>query len=328
MIFTDHLRAESEAIFGSAARYSTDGLSDQDILIVDNDPVILRRRSQALKSHGWSVAAYSWSRLATLARIKGLFVQHLKLEALILRDTDARLRCLLDRFEPAADYAQEALETCEVIARSTSGIQTAEECLWAMDVLAVTVRNLGILKLASTGRFIFDFPTVIREAFLDRNLSDEDVEVLLKLRDAKFLYRTGLPNYHVSCEDFERTCSVVGKAAGSHYSDFFARQPFTYPNAAPNYLNQRLLERDLLVSRPAYRVDPHEFKTILHRVRSKLICPRDYAWQIAKRISPLWNDSEWLANNSEIYEYPVMMGGPPFVRALSDQTRSYPAAVK
>ena len=194
MIFTGHPRAESEAIFGSAARYSTDGLSDRDILIVGNDPAVLRRRSQLLKSHGWSVAAYSWSRLATLARIKGLFVQHLKLEALIIRDKNDRLRCLLDRFESAVDYSQEASETCEVIARSTSGIQTAEERFWAMDVLALTVRNLGILKLASTGRYNFDYHTVVREAFYDRGLSDEDVEVLLKLRDAKFLYRAGLPN--------------------------------------------------------------------------------------------------------------------------------------
>jgi CheY-like chemotaxis protein len=313
MIFADHLRAESEAVFGSAARYNTDGLSDQDILIVDNDPVVLRRRSQVLKSNGWSVAAYSWSRLASLVRIRGLFVQHLKLEALILQDVDDRLKNLLDRFEPAHDYSQESEETCEIIACSTSGVQTTEERAWAMDVLAVTVRNLGILKLASTGRYNFDYHTVVRDAFLDRGLSDEDVEALLKLRDAKFLYRAGLPNHYVSWEQFEATCSAVGKAAGSHYSDFSTRLPFTYPDAAPNYLNQRLLERDLLVSRPAYRVDPQEFETVCRRVRKKLISPRDYAWQIAKRTSSLWRDSEWLAGNSEIYECPATMGDPPLV---------------
>lgn len=313
MICTDHLRAESEAVFGSAARYSTDGMSDRDILIVDNDHAVLRHRSQVLKSYGWSVAAYSWSRLATLVRIKGLFVQHLKLESLILRDSDDRLRSLLDRFEPAHDYSREALEACEIIGRSTSGIQTAEERSWAMDVLAVTVRNLGILKLASTGRYNFDYHTVVRDAFLDRGLADEDVEVLLKLRDAKFLYRAGLSSHHVSWEEFERTCSVVGKAAGAHYSDFSTRLPFTYPDAAPNYLSQRLLERDLLVSRPGYRVDLHEFESICRRVRKKLMSPRDYAWQIVVRTSPLWYDSEWLASNSEIYECPVMLGGSPLV---------------
>lgn len=317
MIFNDHLHAESEALFGSVARNNTDGLSDRDILIVDKDPLVLRRRSQVLKSYGWSVAAYNWSRLAALARIKGLFVQHLKLESLILQDAHGRLRDLLDRFEPAHDYSQQALETCALIATSTSGIQTAEERSWAMDVLAVTVRNLGILKLANTGRYIFDYHTIVRNAFLDRDISDEDVEVLLRLRDAKFLYRFGPLSHHVSWQDFERTCSVVGKVAGAHYSDFSTRLPFTYPDAAPSYLNQRLLERDLLISQPAYRVDRHEFETVRCRVRRKLISPRDYAWQITKRTSPLWHDSEWLARNSEIYERSEIIAGPPSLERSS-----------
>lgn len=80
------LRAEAEAIFGSAARGDADAISDRDILIVDDDCDVLRKRSVILKNDGFSVASYTFRKLQALAQHGALFLQHLKLEAVIISD--------------------------------------------------------------------------------------------------------------------------------------------------------------------------------------------------------------------------------------------------
>lgn len=52
-------RADAEAIYGSSSRGDSDALSDRDILVVDSDINVLRRRRQLLEQGGWSVATYT-----------------------------------------------------------------------------------------------------------------------------------------------------------------------------------------------------------------------------------------------------------------------------
>ena len=160
IIFKDE-SAASEAIFGSAARGNLDHLSDRDYLIVDDNPYIRSRRKASLERQGWSVASYSWPRLRALINKGALFIQHLKQEALIVCDIDDRLKHEFSLFAPKTSYSGEIRETTSLISAATSKIETTIERAWASDVLAVAVRNLGILTLAERGQYHFDYDDVV-----------------------------------------------------------------------------------------------------------------------------------------------------------------------
>ena len=156
MIDCGYEAVSSEAIFGSVARGTLDCLSDQDYLIVGDDPIRRSKRKAALEHQGWSVASYSWSRLRALIDKGALFIQHLKQEALIICDVDDRLKHEVSLFVPKPGYSREIEETVRLITSATSNVYTAIERAWASDVLAVAIRNLAILTLAERGRNLFD----------------------------------------------------------------------------------------------------------------------------------------------------------------------------
>ena len=134
---------QSEAIFGSSARRECDHLSDRDYLIVDDAYLLRRQRRSHLEKMGWSVASYSWSRLERLVQKRALFAQHLKLEALVVRDSEDRLKHLLCGYSPASNYSED-IDNCgaAITGILDSGLPNGAEG-WAFDVLAVNIRNLG-----------------------------------------------------------------------------------------------------------------------------------------------------------------------------------------
>ena len=110
-----------------------------------------------LERLGWSVAAYSWGRLERLIERKALFAQHLKLEALVVEDDDDRLKHMLSLYSPAADYRADIDATGAVILAAVNGSLPVATGNWAFDLLAVNVRNLAILALASCGEYQFGY---------------------------------------------------------------------------------------------------------------------------------------------------------------------------
>ena len=118
----DHLyRCQSEAIFGSSARREFDYLSDRDFLVVDDRFSLRHLRRLHLERLGWSVAAYSWRRLKRLVQQKALFAQHLKLEALVVKDDSDRLKHMLSQYSPAADYRVDIDTTGAAIMAAVNG---------------------------------------------------------------------------------------------------------------------------------------------------------------------------------------------------------------
>src|SRR6266478_3921470 len=89
---------DSIAVFGSTARRDADQMSDKDVLIVSDDDRTRRNVATRLRTNTWSPVCFTWRRLDRAAAGHGLFMQHLKLEACILRDRNNRLRELRDRF--------------------------------------------------------------------------------------------------------------------------------------------------------------------------------------------------------------------------------------
>lgn len=183
--------ASAEAIFGSGARGDTDKVSDRDYLIVDDDVSRLRRRTVELAADGWSVASYTFDKLEALSSLGALFVQHLKDEAVIQRDEGQRLTRLLSSFSPKKCYASEILDNSMLAMLASYYPDCPNGRLWAADVLYVSLRNYGVLKLAEHGRFVFSYHGILNALADEGLIQRADISELLKLRLWKALYRSG-----------------------------------------------------------------------------------------------------------------------------------------
>ena len=184
-------KCQSEAIFGSSSRRDSDRLSDKDYLIIDSRPEVRKRRRFQLEQMGWSLASYSWARLASLVRQKALFVQHLKLEALVVKDDANRLRHSLNCYSPKVDYDKEISQAGAIIVSMINDDKELGSTNWIFDVIAVNVRNLAILALANCGEYVFSYNDAIERLAVVYGLPVEDARRLLKLREIKARYRKG-----------------------------------------------------------------------------------------------------------------------------------------
>lgn len=181
--------AEAEALFGSHSRGDADRLSDRDILIVDSDLKRLNARRLDLVKQGYSVASYTWNKFSELSKRGALFIQHLKLESVILCDRDGRLRSILESYNPKSTYQAEIEQNAALASLVSSYPATDRGRLWVADVLYVCVRNFGVLHLASKRRYVFGFEAIIEELKDDGCLDEGHARALRQLRWMKSAYR-------------------------------------------------------------------------------------------------------------------------------------------
>lgn len=210
--------AASEALFGSAARGNADALSDRDVLIVDDDVKLLAARSAELQANGASVASYTFTKLAALAKKGALFVQHLKLEALLTRDDGGRLSRLLNEFQPRTAYSVEIAENVKLSALAGAVPDGGRGLLLAADILYVSVRNHGVLSLAERGVHVYAFDAVaagLEEAGL---IAPGGARILSSLRFLKCLYRNG------ETGGGEATRSAIESALSVLPAEYFPQQ--------------------------------------------------------------------------------------------------------
>jgi hypothetical protein len=166
-------------------------MSDRDVLIVDDNVAILRERARELEQEGYSVASYTFAKLEALGARGALFIQHLKLEAKILVDTRGRLRLFLARFQPRSDYSSELADNVRLAALAGTVCEGSKGALLAADILYVTVRNYGVLRLAERGIHRYAYDAILRVMEEEGLLQVGARPVLSQLRFLKCLYRAG-----------------------------------------------------------------------------------------------------------------------------------------
>lgn len=177
------------AVFGSHARGDKDGFSDKDILIVD-DSAAARRSAEAITAiHGWSCTSLTWNRVDNLVQSGSLFAQHLRREAVIVKDERNRLRERLEHWKPRSRY----LKDIEGALRVLTVLQGIPDCsrgrLWALDVLMVSFRAAAVARLADEGVYSFSFQSILKWAERFGLIGKSDLRQLLMLRVYKNLYR-------------------------------------------------------------------------------------------------------------------------------------------
>lgn len=278
----------AEAIFGSTARGDKDGLSDRDILIVDDSYGALRRRKLELEASGWSVAPYTFKRLGTLAERGSLFIQHLKAEAVILNDSGLRLAKLLDSYRPNSSYFPELLQN-RALTGLLGGIPQGHiGALFAADLLYVVTRNFGVLRLANDGIYLFSYGDVVEALESLGAISTGTAENLYALRELKCSYRNGC------FESGERAADKVLSALDGLPCDWFPKKIIS-KNAfevlyekvpevgSVPYLVLRDLERRYVALRELGLGEETEQK--LPQLRAWIRDPRSYSG-LAPRLAP------------------------------------------
>lgn len=276
-------KCQSEAVFGSSSRRDSDELSDKDYLIIDSRPEVRRRRRCELEQLGWSVASYSWTRFAGLARQKALFVQHLKLEALIMRDDASRLMHALSGYSPKSDYNVEVNQSARVLLSVINEDLGLGSSNWKFDVLAVNIRNLAILALANRGEYVFSYGDAMERLAIVYGLPVDDARRLLRLREIKARYRHGCFYSALTEREVDELLSSVQRCVeylGCSFVDNISTDDFLAHSGVKDlYFRSRLIERDVLGSVPVKESYREECEFFSAQIMRKVRMPRDYLWR-------------------------------------------------
>lgn len=297
---TSQTPASSEAVFGSAVRGDVDTLSDRDILILDDDVRVLRRRSAELEAAGWSVASYTFGKFNAISERGALFIQHLKLESEILVDRNRRLAHTLQTFKPLNSYTQEIQDNCVLASLAGCVPRGPRGVLFAADVLYVTVRNFGILSLAERGVHTYAFGSVVRALEAEGLVAPGGASALAALRFLKCLYRSGEGGG-------SNAQSTVQAALKSLPTDYFPNEmriwsveeilnadaPF---NNLPAYFQPRDMERRLVAFQSLML--PQAASIELAQLSRWIENPRAYA-SLSSRLAPKLRDTmkHWFNQN-------------------------------
>ena len=185
------LNIDAVALYGSQLRTDFDNISDRDLLVVGSDINDLINAKEIFERLGFSCGVYTWDRLSRMANNGALFLQHLKQESCVVKDANGRLQTLLSSFQPKGNYEREIEATKNIIALTENISHSNVATGWVLDVLAVAVRNIAILKLANTGRYIFGYAELLDALESTDHISKEACWKLKYLRRWKQLYRNG-----------------------------------------------------------------------------------------------------------------------------------------
>jgi len=294
------------AVFGSTARRQIDHLSDRDILFVSDKPAALRRAASRLETSGWSCINYSWSRLRKAAAWNSLFMQHLKQEAIILKDHEDILSSVLSRFSAKGSYkveAEEAKHLLSILERIPNSIQGR---YWALDVLMVGLRSLTIATLADEGIYSFSFKEMLTKLQRIGILSHENVIDLYALRRFKSKYRKRAWSPDLDWARVFHLIEIVDKRFSIGLNPVRAK-PWQVLTAAVEsddntnnwYLNSRKLEAALwcMPTHSAYADEGNATRERLFRlVRS----PSEYGWVLSSEWGLLKEDLVSLTSLSQM----------------------------
>lgn len=179
----------SICIYGSQARRRTDQLSDRDVLIVAARPVEADEERRRWEASGWNVSLFTHEHFGRLVEFRSLFVQHLKVEGVIVRDDDGYLQRCLSSFQPAKSYVEELKDALLPVTWVTCDETNYWARLCVGDILFVSIRNAAILHAATSGTHIYDYAQLIDHVATAFGLTGAQRGALLELRGIKAAYR-------------------------------------------------------------------------------------------------------------------------------------------
>ncbi|MFK8269366.1 nucleotidyltransferase domain-containing protein [Capnocytophaga cynodegmi] len=197
--------------YGSCVRGNSDRYSDKDILVVSENFDELNLLKKYYSSLGWSVSAYTYSKLDYLSKNGYLFVKHLIDEGEIQLDYDNRLLNIFSDFRERLDYEEKLQESANFIDFVSEIPDNTISYSWLCDNIYVTLRNFLIYKSAINKEFKFGYVDLISQLSKEGNISLQEEELLLQLRVLKSCYRNNYDDIVPSKKYVENVTSLVNK---------------------------------------------------------------------------------------------------------------------
>ncbi|WP_354246342.1 hypothetical protein [Bradyrhizobium sp. LA2.1] len=165
-------------------------MSDRDLLVVAPTAAEAESRAKWWRNGGWSVSPFAHHQITSMSERGSLFLQHLKLEGIILEDGGAFLKEVLGSFKPKSDYRRE-MEDSVWLLHYLNGQRTVDwTTLCGADITYVSVRNIAISLLASRRIYDFAFSSMFHRLRDFGLLSAKDVQAIAALRELKYCYRS------------------------------------------------------------------------------------------------------------------------------------------
>lgn len=301
-----HQPVDSIAVFGSLARGDRDQMSDRDILVVSDDSNTRRSSIAKLRRAGWSPVAFSWKRLERAGARKGLFIQHLKLEAGVLRDKDRRLQDFFDGFCAKPQYDQEIEESRNLLGVLESVPDSQKGRYWALDVLGVGLRSIAVATLANHGIYHFSFNNILAGLLKIGVIKSGDLEILGGVREFKWRHRTQRFVRNLSMSDTQKMVDLVSRRfrIGLQLNTI---QPDEALNAIAEdkgdrtnwYIRSRLLERGLLALHWSGNPE-EELLSAKQQLQQLLKEPSQYGWRVKQRWTSLQEQIREIGAYSEV----------------------------
>jgi len=233
----------SVCVIGSEARRTKDSLSDRDVLLIGESSTALKFEHEKWEEQGWNVAVFSQMAFSRLAKVRSLFVQHVKLEGQLIRDDQSYLQSIFQTYTPKPDYVGErndALRSIGHLPQPTGGYWH-DLCLG--DIVSVFFRNAAILHLASAKHYLFAFDDIVTAIATEFALNCDEQGALLKLREMKYCYRARIEG-NPSIAALPMALRTVGRIASS-LGDLL-KSSIEAGITSDDYLRQRLRELDLV----------------------------------------------------------------------------------
>jgi hypothetical protein len=280
----------SSCIFGSTARNSFDSYSDRDMLVVAPSKRELVHGSRHWLSTGWSVANFTHQQISRMAARGSLFLQHLKQEAIIIRDDDGFLFSLMDRYQPKQEYEDELSDSIGLLHDLSRQRLDYWPTLCSADIAYVAIRNIAIARLASKGKYAFDYGDLIGYFGKEHCISTAKLTALRQLRLLKHSYRNRLTP--------PSPWRILGPALEAA-DELFGLNPSKHPkdqSGSSGYRGLRLLELELVG-----RVDPRVLDGL------PLNDPLAVAWALIRDPrgypdKPTIGDHRWMRRISDLAE--------------------------
>lgn len=178
----------SLAIYGSQARSDFDKYSDKDFLIVHAPTFNTNDIIKKYSSHGWSCSTYTYNHLEDMACNGSLFLQHIKQDAKIIRDS-GKLGAIINNYRPMSQYSGELKDSERYFDMLRYIEATPKGLYWALDVISVGLRNYCILLLANSGVFEFSHCKIYKHIQVLLSLTANELDLIYRLREYKYSYR-------------------------------------------------------------------------------------------------------------------------------------------
>jgi len=213
---------------------------------------------------------------------RSLFVQHLKLEAKILRDPNDKLKGVLERFTPYNDYTYDIEKTRKFLNLLSDVPHDQHGLGWATDIVAIVARNVGIARLANEGRYVFSWSDLADELVKVGCIEKNERHLISEMRFLKKQYRSQ-GKVLVAVEKITELILFAQRLSGVEFTPQITSRgkldPVDVNEGWNPYSRAKLIERDLFSLRPVVNSNREEFVYLRTELRRGIICPSRYLWQ-------------------------------------------------